>query len=585
MSLVFPVKLQKRLLNVFLILWALTTLAALAGMYHLWWTREHRLYDNRSVSEQRMEVFRRAGISLSLLNDVAAIDRSWPRYIQYGTAGNHNQLSYVKYLLLPRVPSGSDRWVITEKAGRLYTNVHFPDQEENTVYPPKSRGFLISLLLLLGVAVFLNRFHFFQALSLPEGLAAALLLLTLFTVLSRALCGDATFGFWFVSTLGICGGGLAALRITGCKRPLQSGKFFYGMDVSRGLITSRSVLIFMILITGLAFLWSVLMSIVVVPDDWDAWAIWGAKAKILALGLGPLKDVTYFDHADYPLLWPSLWAFSGWCAGGWEEHWSRAWGPVLMMLCAWEVGIIIHRLSRDIATGLFGAALFLSIPMAPLLASWSYAEAPLWLMMVCSFGYLLSWRKEGHWQHLTIAGLFAAAAAYTKNEGLFFAFLGFLWVIAVDPRRLYKNCLCYLAPLALFYLPWFWWVRGTLHLSSHAFAGLNFDTATISRAFHRSGDALPLIGRMWADIRQWNIVLWAVLILTIYQSVMKKHLIDLMIPLLMLSFSFVVIIFHQQEIFLLVTAWNRITTQTLPLFLVALVPLLFTGTLRRGCES
>lgn len=90
---------------------------------------------------------------------------------------------------------------------------------------------------------------------------------------------------------------------------------------------------------------------------------------------------------------------------------------------------------------------------------------------------------------------------------------------------------------------------------------------------------------MWADIRQWNIVLWAVLILTIYQSVMKKHLIDLMIPLLMLSFSFVVIIFHQQEIFLLVTAWNRITTQTLPLFLVALVPLLFTGTLRRGCES
>ena len=58
------------------------------------------------------------------------------------------------------------------------------------------------------------------------------------------------------------------------------------------------------------------MSVVVVPDDWDAWAIWGSKARVLAQGTGPLYDVTRFGHPDYPLLWPTIWAFSGWLTGG-----------------------------------------------------------------------------------------------------------------------------------------------------------------------------------------------------------------------------------------------------------------------------
>jgi len=80
------------------------------------------------------------------------------------------------------------------------------------------------------------------------------------------------------------------------------------------------------LIGLLIFVWSLLMAVIVVPDDWDAWAIWGAKAKVLALAQGPLENVIYFGHQDYPLLWPAVWAFSGWCSGGWEEHWSRGWG-------------------------------------------------------------------------------------------------------------------------------------------------------------------------------------------------------------------------------------------------------------------
>jgi len=580
MKIFFSYETQRKVFLFFLILWALTSIAALVGMYHLWWTREYRLYYNKSVSEQRVIVFGLYGMSPALLNDTYEIDQRWPRYIHYETAGDRNKLSYIKYLLIPRVPSGSGNWVITEKSGKLlYTNVNYSNQEARISFTPKPRGFLISLLLLLGVTVLIKRFSFFQVLSLPERFVVAFLMLTLLTILSKVIFWEATFGFWFMSALGICGGVLAIVEIFNCEKYLNIIMLFRKMDISKGIIKSRPAFICIVLMLSFTVLWSMLMSVIVVPDDWDAWAIWGSKAKVLALGLGPLKDVTFFDHVDYPLLWPSLWAFSGWCAGGWEENWSRAWGPLLMLLCAWEVGINIHRLSHDISAGLFGAALFLSVPMTPLIASWSYAESALWLMMVCSFGYLLLWRKESHWKYLTIAGLFAAAAAYTKNEGLLFAFLGFLWVIAIKPKRFINNCFYYCIPLALFYIPWLWWIRVTLHLSSHAVAGINFDSATLLMAFHRCNEALPLIGRMWADIRYWNIVLWLILISAIYGVIAKKHLICLSIPLLMLLFSFVAIIFHQQEMPILITAWERITTQTLPLFLVVLVPLLFSRNL------
>lgn len=561
---------QKRLLNLFLILWLLTSLTALVGMYHLWWTREHKLYDSKGISEQRTEVFKRAGLSQSLLKDAEVIDRTWPRHIRYSAVGDHNQLSYVKYLLLPRIPAGSDYWVVKENEGKLQASVNFPDQGTGQVHPPKSTGFLISLLLLLGVAVFLK--HFIENLSLPEGFAAAFLLLTQFAVLSRALSGDATFGFWPASALGICGWIMLVLKIPGCRWDSNFKKLFTGKNFLSGMIGSRAVWIFLILIIGLAFLWSVLMSVVVVPDDWDAWAIWGAKAKVLALGLGPLKDVTYFDHSDYPLLWPSLWAFSGWCAGGWEEHWSRAWGPICMILCAWQTGLVVHRLTGNRNHGALMATIFLSIPMVPLLASWSYAEAPLWLMLSCSFGRLLLWRREKRDLHLIFASVFAAAAAFTKNEGLFFFSLCFVWLM-LSLRMDWRTCLrCFALPFALLYLPWFVWVRGTLALGSHAVEGFKGGgAAALVRALDRLPEALKVIGAMWLDIRQWNLVVWVVLALSlVYLFRSRGHLMDLFIPCMMLLFFFLINVFHMQEIGLLMSSWNRLTAQILLLFLMVL---------------
>ena len=567
--------LQDRIIAIFLALWILTSLVALAGMGHLWWTRERVLYGNKDIYEQRIEVCKRAGISLEILKEGERIDRTWPRYLNYKAVGNHDQLSYVKYLLIPRIPSGEGNILLTEKDGKLYTNTDYPEKGLISGYPSKVSGFLLSFLSLWGMVILGRRYFGMKNLSFPEGIALVCLLLTLFTLLSRSLSGTATYGFWLTSALGICGWVVWSSQIPDYVRDFRDKRYLdWGRYFHEGRFLNIALILFIFIIV-MVFLWSILMSVVVVPDDWDAWAIWGAKAKVLALGQGPLLDVTHFDQADYPLLWPSLWAFSGWWAGGWEENWSRAWGPIFMLLCACEIGIIIQRLSHNKTLGFLGAALFVSIPMVPLISSWSYAEAPLWLMMICSFGYLLSWRKEGQWQQMIVSGLFAAAAAYTKNEGLFYASLGLIWILSCRPKNLFIACVLYITPLLLLYTPWFLWIRTALHLKSHALLGLNLDYHNLVRALHRLMPTAKSIAIMWADVRQWNIVLWGLLLSSVYLGFVKGN--DgrsrLLVPVLMLFSSFIIVIFHPSDVHWLVAAsWNRITTQTLPLFLVVIIP-------------
>ena len=558
-----------------LIVWVAVTVAAVAGMYHLWWTREHALYGGKDVHEQRVEVFRRAGIARTLLDEAETLDRIWPLNVRYEVKGDHNQLSYIRYLLIPRIPDGTPSFSIEEKEGRLLyrpvlTATHNPEETRQSV-----RGFFLSLFILSGIAALLGGLPFLTPLSVPERFGLSVLLLAIVAIFSRAVMQDTAPGFFLVAAAGGVGWLAYLLRRrrgkaigrqggqTGASTPVIP----FGTDWTKRIVPLAVPALIIIAVS----VWSILMSVIVVPDDWDAWATWGAKAKVLALGKGPLRDVTFFGLADYPLLWPAVWAFSGWCAGGWEEHWSRAWGPVFMLLCAWEIGLVVRRLTGKPNYSALAAAVFLSVPMVPLLASWSYAEAPLWLMSACSFGRLLLWRKEKEHRHLLIAALFAAAAAYTKNEGLLFSVLCFAWLILVAHRD-WSVCLrWYALPLTLLYLPWFLWARGMLTLGSHAFEGFQGGAAALMRAMDRLPAALKSIGTMWLDIRQWNVVVWVVLALSIVHLVRARgHRMDLFVPGIMLLIFFLINAFHIQEIGLVMSSWNRLTVQTLPLFLMIL---------------
>lgn len=100
--------------------WFLTSLAALTGMYHLWWTRERIVYLGKPVHVQRAAIFERAGLPLEALDLAKKADTVWPLVIDYEAAGSEVRLSYLKYLILPRSPSGSSVYRI-EKHRRAYS--------------------------------------------------------------------------------------------------------------------------------------------------------------------------------------------------------------------------------------------------------------------------------------------------------------------------------------------------------------------------------------------------------------------------------------------------------------------------------
>jgi len=579
---------KKNLQKAFLVLWIAISCAAIIGMFHLWWSRERVLYWGKDVTTQRIEVFKYAGIPISILTAFQSIDSYWPAEITYRASGNHNKLSYLKYLLIPRMPSGSDKYQVRSNGKTIkYTHLSPPAVIKRfSNETPSAFGWILSLLLFWGIGLAFTRALNTFDLNVPETWGLCCLSLMILSILSVILLNRADYAHTFFSIIGIFG------WISYWSRPGKKSDFHSGLNrFQAGMHLNRQSAYLLILwsIGLLFFLWSLLMAVAVVPDDWDAWAIWGAKAKVLALSHGPLKNVTYFGHPDYPLLWPAVWALSGWCSGGWEEHWSKGWGPLFMLLTAWQIFLIVRQESDNVTSALIAAVMFLSIPMVSLIASWSYAEAPLWLMITCCFGRLLRWRKLHLKQDLIICGVFASAAAYTKNEGLFFALLAFFWILGSDIQR-WRECLVYyLVPVIILYGPWFYWTRLEMTMGSHALTGVAVGMKRIGEAATHQGaaalfttvlmylrkilDAFYYIGKIWLDIKQWNVILAFALFSSAYQFVVgtKTVRMDLTLPLfLFLGYLFLTVLHFHSLGYQIGASWNRLTLHIIPLLLIVI---------------
>ena len=557
------VKARQIVLGLFLVLWVAVSLTALGSMWKLWWTRERVLYEGQSAAEQRAEVFRRIGLPPGLPEKIEGMKSVWPYRTRYQADGDPNALSYIKYLLIPDIPSGDAGYrIAVDRSGRWEaTGVPLQKMREPVPSRPLS-GFLLSLLLVLGLSFPAARFS--RSLSIPERVGVGLLLLCLLAVGSRALTGSSCAGFWAAAGIGAAGFFPMIGKIIGV---FSNDWKKIRAELSPSLWPS------FLLVAGFA-LWSLAMAVVVVPDDWDAWAIWGAKAKVLALGLGSLRDVTFFGQPDYPLLWPAAWAFSGWCSGGWEEQWAKAWGPLCMVLCAGQLAAAIRRQTQRKDFSWLGAAMFVSVPAVPLIASWAYAEAPLWLMTVCSFGRLLRWRDSGERTDLLLAGIFAAGAAHTKNEGAAFAVLALIWLILNRKQTLMKDVCAFFAPVLLLYLPWMVWVKVSLGLGSHATAGLRLDGEHFCHAASRLPEALRLAAKTWGDIRQWSVVLVPLLAAGAWLAVRARRAtrLDVALPLGMLMIYFLINVFHYADLgWQMGSSWNRLTVQALPLLCLAVI--------------
>jgi hypothetical protein len=563
--------LARRGVQVALAAWLLVTGVALVGMYKLWWTRERVLYFHRSAAEQRMSVVTRAGLPTETLTTAAALDRAWPETARYTAEGSEVTLSYAKYLLIPRIPSGSDPYRLTDAGGfpapapgAPPVGGSRPSRPMFSTLPATPRGLLASFTILAGFALGLRAWLRPLRLSFPEGLGLAAFGLCGAVLLAKGFLGGSMPAFAGVTAAGISGAAWSGWRCAVSRR--QGGVMPPAVGCVPGAPRVSGFLAVFVLIAAAIAVWSFLMAFVVVPDDWDAWAQWGPKAKVLALGNGPLSDVRFFvpGSGDYPLLWPSVWAFSGWCAGGWEEQWSKGWGPLFLMLTAWQIRQVVRHVTGRGDYGLVAATVFISMPAVPLVASWAYAESPLWLMMVSALGRLMAWRLSRRASDLALGAVFAAAAAYTKNEGVLFAALALLWVLVNCAGRIpWRAAALPVLLVLVLYAPWAWYVRLNLGLSDHATQGLA-DPGGWALAVRRLGPALAQIMGIWRDLRQWNLVLPVLLAGALGLGIRGPAGIrrDLLIPMGMLAGFLAILLFHPADIqWQLGVAWSRLTIQ------------------------
>ncbi len=519
----------------------------------------------KPVNEQRLKVWQNAGLPAELLDSVYAIQQLWPEDVSYAFSGEHNKKSYAEYLLLPRIPSGSDNYhVHTDGSFRPSDLLKTKSDDTGGQGYRGLFGLIGSMLTLTGISLLVRYVSRCLPLSFPECYAIAIFTLMILGLLAKLVFQSIVPGF--VATIILGGAGFLSLWCQRDKSP-NIGRMSYQSGNSVQYPSNTIIRIFTALMVTLLLLsigWSFLMAVVVVPDDWDAWAIWGAKAKLLLLGSGPLMDVTEVGHADYPLIWPILWAYSAWFSGGWEELWSRGWGAILYALVLWELIIVINQSTRSVFYGLFGAVLFATMPMTPLVVSWSYAETSFWLFTITGLGCLFRWRKAGGLAYVGIGSLLIAGAAYTKNEGMLLFCVVMLWLTATC----YRNNLRAISVFALIFLvsmaPWLYWIKIYLQLGSHATDGLGLVNLDIARGVDRLPHALEAIMTMWADVRQWGAAFYLCMLLMMVTFLKDKQKIDFLVPLLLLVGYLVVIILHPAEIYWQIgTAWNRLTLQVM----------------------
>jgi len=191
--------------------------------------------------------------------------------------------------------------------------------------------------------------------------------------------------------------------------------------------------------------------------EYDGWAIWGMKAKAIAV-LGS-ADADVFAgaayerlHLEYPLLLPALHALPLQAADGYSSNTiilhSLAIGAA-GLLAAWSV--FRDRVRPVLLLGFMAAIAAMPAFLAQL--GTGYADVPLAVLVAVGVAALARWLVEESGAWLTLATLFLAAATLTKNEGLLFAASAYVaLLVAARGRRLAVAASG--AVVALAYAPW-----------------------------------------------------------------------------------------------------------------------------------
>jgi hypothetical protein len=193
----------------------------------------------------------------------------------------------------------------------------------------------------------------------------------------------------------------------------------------------------LLIVTAAVALLSFLSASAVYPHgEWDAWAQWNLRARFLFRGLADgawqqaFAPILQWSHPDYPPLVPAsvarLWTYAG------RETLAApiAFAGIMAACTVLAAGLSAARI-RGAARGCLAAAVILACPSFVRYAASQCADIALGFFMLAAFVAWSCADQSRLW--LALAGLSAALAAWTKNEGLAFVVV-FVAAIALERR-------------------------------------------------------------------------------------------------------------------------------------------------------
>jgi hypothetical protein len=248
--------------------------------------------------------------------------------------------------------------------------------------------------------------------------------------------------------------------------------------------------------------------------DWDAFAIWGFKAKVLAHeALRPtpayFHDLTLsYSHLDYPLMLPFLTAGAYASMGTVDDQAGKL---VSVFLDLWMVPVLYcglrWKLRRLPAAWLSAIAALL--PVMFRYAGVGCADFPLAMFYAGSIFFVAKWIEERQGKDLIPAILFSAFAAFTKNEGLVLALANGLVILGFGLwRRRQRDWIggaVFFAGLLAIQAAWLFWSSSLPR--THEDYGSKLLSTSVAAQLPKLQQIIPAMAVQAAEFRSWGL-LW-----------------------------------------------------------------------------
>ncbi len=274
--------------------------------------------------------------------------------------------------------------------------------------------------------------------------------------------------------------------------------------------------------------------------EWDAFAIWGIKAKVLTHeALRPVPayfhDLTLsYSHLDYPLMVPFLTAGAYAATGMIDDQTGKLVSVFLDVLIVPMVYLGLRWKLRRLPAVCLSAVLAL-LPVMFRYAGVGCADLPLAMFYGGSIFYLARWIDGQEWPHLILAILFSVFAAFTKNEGAVLALMNGAVILIFGlwrcPRRGWMGAAVFFAGLLALDAAWLLWNPSLPR--THEDYGSRLLSPTLATHLPRLKEIVPTMLVQTAEVHVWGLM-WlmaAVLALLGWRALARRYVLAVWILL------------------------------------------------------